>query len=153
MGRADFGIKAAAGVEIMIDPTRTRVLERTRLIDAEQSDRQAKFEIGKLRANLFTRPRQMFHLARAGTAHTADHAVAARSALPRAGGALYQLVDGLHLVDRNSGARDPRLRAITAVLRTDPALGIAQDADFDTASVCGFAHLQRRGQQIRQVLF
>src|SRR6266851_2952156 len=90
----------------------------------------------------------MIDIAIAGAAHAAHHAVAAgaaRDGLPRAGD---EIIHALHPIDRDIGARDFGLGAISAVLRTDAALRVAQHAKLDAAAERGLAYAPGREQQI-----
>src|SRR5271166_2741476 len=93
----------------------------------------------------------MLHVMVGWPAHTAHHAIAARAALPRESGGLDEFLDALHFVDGDIGARDSRLRAIAAVLGTDAALRVAQNADFHAASKSRLAYFAGRGEQGRQM--
>ena len=94
----------------------------------------------------------MLDVARTRAAHAAYHAIAARAAGDGEAGAFDQLGHALQLVNRDVRAREPRLRAIVAILGTDAALRIAQNADLYAAPESGLAHGQGRREQCRQLL-
>src|ERR1019366_5624136 len=141
---ANFRIEAAAGVEVVIYPSRPRALDLVRLLSIHQADRQAQFQPRQLGADSIARLAQMLDIVRRRTAHAADHAVAACPALDRDSRALDQFGGALHLVNRDFGFRDERLRAVAAILGADAALRVAQHANLHPAAEGGLAHDTRR---------
>src|SRR6266436_1343716 len=94
----------------------------------------------------------MLDVARSRAAHAAHHAVAARAARDGQSRAFDQLGHALQLVNRDVRAREPRLRAIVAILGTDAALRVAQNADLYAAAEGGLTHAESCREQFRQLL-
>src|SRR5260370_22172036 len=86
------------------------------------------------------------------SAHAGDHAVAAGAVCDGDSGAIHELLDALHFVNRDVGFRDARLRAIAAIFRADAALDITQHADLHAIAKTRLAHLARRAQQIAEAV-
>src|SRR5258708_25229112 len=94
----------------------------------------------------------MLDVARSRAAHAAHHAVAARAARDGQPRAFDQLGHALQPVNRDVRAREPRLRAIVAILGTDAALRVAQNADLYAAAEGGLTHAESCREQFRQLL-
>src|SRR5439155_10940264 len=123
--RRDVAVVVAARVEVVVVPIDSRVPQRERVVVGEQAEAGADLE-RQLLLDLTDRGRDLPQLALARAPATRDDAVRAGTASPGLACTVEQDVAGEQLILRDGRGRDDRLRAIAAVLGTDPALRVDQ---------------------------
>ena len=146
--RADLGVVALAGVQVVIEAIQARVGEDACLLVVDQSardadlDREPRLDVAHEFGDFVRSLRR-----RAATRH--HHAVARRAG---AGGALRfgkDLGAALQRVLADRGGRVLRLGAVAAVFRAESVLDVVEDVDLDAATEVPLAR-HRGGVQQRQ---